>query len=109
MEGVVRGFEAAGVLVLALGSAWALVNAARHWLRGEREGTYKAARQAVGRSILLGLEILIVADIVQTVTIDPSLESAAVLGIIVLIRTFLSFSIDIELDGVPPWRNGRAA
>ena len=107
-EGVVRGFEAVGVLMLALGSAWALVGAGLGWLRGEREGVYKTARQAVGRSILLGLEILIIADIVQTITIDTSLESAATLGIIVLVRTFLSFSLEIELDGVPPWRKGEA-
>jgi uncharacterized membrane protein len=104
MEGVVRGFEAVGVLVLALGSAWALAGASLGWLRGERKGAYKTARQAVGRSILLGLEILIIADIVQTITIDPSLESAAALGIIVLVRTFLSFSLEIELEGVLPWR-----
>ena len=62
------------------------------------------ARQDVGRAILLGLEILIVADIVQTITIDPTLENAAALGILVLVRTFLSFSIEVELDGTLPWR-----
>jgi uncharacterized membrane protein len=58
----------------------------------------------VGQAILLGLEVLIIADIVQTVTIDPTIESAATLGIIVLVRTFLSFSLEIELEGVVPWR-----
>ena len=62
----------------------------------------------MGRAILLGLEILIVADIVQTVIIDPTVESALTLGLIVLVRTFLSFSLEIELDGVVPWRR-RAA
>jgi uncharacterized membrane protein len=104
MEMVVRSFEAVGVLVLALGSAWALVGAGLGWLRGERQGAYKTARQSVGRSILLGLEILIIADIVQTITVDPSLGSAAALGIIVLVRTFLSFSLEIELEGTLPWR-----
>ena len=78
-------------------------------LRGERRGAYEQARQDVGRSILLGLEILIIADIVQTITIDPTLESAATLGIIVLVRTFLSFSLEIELEGVVPWRRSRNA
>ena len=104
MEVVVRGFEAVGVVVLAVGSAWALAGAGLRWLRGDRNGLYGSARQGVGRSILLGLEILIIADIVQTITIDGTLESAAVLGVIVLVRTFLSFSLEIELDGVPPWR-----
>jgi uncharacterized membrane protein len=53
--------------------------------------------------VLLGLEVLIIADIVQTITIDPTVESALTLGIIVLVRTFLSFSLEIELAGVVPW------
>lgn len=56
----------------------------------------------------MGLEILIIADIIQTVTIDPTVESALTLGLIVLVRTFLSFSLEIELEGVVPWRR-RAA
>ena len=58
----------------------------------------------VGRAILLGLEILIIADIVRTITIDPTLESVITLGVLVLVRTFLSFSLEIELEGVVPWR-----
>ena len=107
METIVRGFEIAGVAVLAIGSLWALARGGRGVLRGERRGAYERARQDVGRSILLGLEILIIADIVQTITIDPTLESAATLGIIVLVRTFLSFSLEIELEGVVPWRRSR--
>jgi Protein of unknown function (DUF1622) len=61
-------------------------------------------RQHVGRVILLGLEVLIIADIVQTITIDPTLESALTLALIVLVRTFLSFSLEIELHGRVPWR-----
>jgi uncharacterized membrane protein len=106
MEAVVRGFEVAGVAVLALGSLWALARAAVRVGRGTRRGVFEQARQDLGRSILLGLEILIIADIVQTITIDPTLESALALGLIVLVRTFLSFSLEIELEGVPPWRRG---
>ena len=65
---------------------------------------YERARKGVGRSVLLGLEVLIIADIVRTITIDPSVESALTLGLIVLVRTFLSFSLEIELLGVLPWR-----
>ena len=108
MERVVQGFEAAGVAVLAIGSLWALVRAGLAFRRGERLTVYEQARQHVGRSILMGLEILIIADIVQTITVTPTIESALTLGIIVLVRTFLSFSLEIELDGVLPWRRTKA-
>jgi uncharacterized membrane protein len=104
MSTVVTCFEVAGVVILAVGSTWAVLAAVRAWWQGRRDGLYQRARLQVGRSILLGLEVLIIADIVQTVTIDPTIESAATLGIIVLVRTFLSFSLEIELDGVVPWR-----
>ena len=73
-------------------------------LAGSGARPYERARQHVGRSILLGLEVLIIADIVQTITIDPTLESALTLALIVLVRTFLSFSLEIELHGRVPWR-----
>lgn len=104
MELVVKGFEVAGVAILAIGSTAALVRAARRWSGGQRDIAYERARQDVGRSVLLGLEVLIIADIVLTVTIDQTIESAVTLGLIVLVRTFLSFSLEIELEGVVPWR-----
>ena len=104
MEHVVQGFEIVGVAILALGSAAALTNAIVASLRGDRRVAYAGARRNIGRAVLLGLEVLIIADIVQTITIDPTAESALVLGIIVLVRTFLSFSLEIELEGVVPWR-----
>ena len=104
MEHVVHGFEVAGVAFLAIGSLWALARAAPLLLKGDAAAAYERARQLVGRSILLGLEILIIADIVQTITIDATLEGAATLGLIVLVRTFLSFSLEIELQGIAPWR-----
>jgi uncharacterized membrane protein len=104
MDAVVKVFEIAGVTVLAVGSALGLLYGAWLATQGQRATAYAAARNGVGRSILLGLEILIIADIVSTVTIDTTLESAAILGIVVLVRTLLSFSIAIELDGVLPWR-----
>jgi uncharacterized membrane protein len=104
LEGIVQAFEIGGVAVLVAGALLAMLAAAQAVARGERRGAYEIARHDLGRSMLLGLEILIVADIVATITIDLSLESAATLGIIVLVRTFLSFSLDIELDGRVPWR-----
>jgi uncharacterized membrane protein len=72
--------------------------------REERRTAYELARQHVGRAILLGLEVLIIADIVETITIDPTLESTVTLALTVLVRTFLSFSLEIELHGRVPWR-----
>ena len=102
MERVVQAFEIAGVGILAIGSLAALVGAARSLFRGERRVAYERARQDVGRAVLLGLEVLIIADIVQTITIDATIESAVTLALIVLVRTFLSFSLEIELEGVVP-------
>ena len=109
MEHVVHGFEVAGVAILAVGSLAALLGAAWALARGERHEAYEHARQNVGRAVMLGLEILIIADIVLTITIDPTLESALSLALIVLVRTFLSFSLEIELEGVVPWHRRRRA
>jgi uncharacterized membrane protein len=102
MHLAVDAFEAVGVLVLVLGSLTSFVIAAGH----VRQGTpaFKPLRRDLGRVILLGLEILIVADIITTITLDQTPSSAITLGIVVLVRTFLSFSLEIELDGVLPWR-----
>ena len=104
MEDVVRGFEVAGVAILAIGSVIAGVRFLSRLAGPRRADAYERVRTDVGRAILLGLEVLIIADIVQTITVDTTLESAFTLGVIVLVRTFLSFSLEIELEGVVPWR-----
>ncbi|MFC8798021.1 DUF1622 domain-containing protein [Promicromonospora sp. NPDC057138] len=104
MEAVVRGFEVGGVAVLVVGSVAAFVSAAVSYRRVGGRRAYEGARRNVGRAILLGLEFLIIADIVMTITVDPTLNSAVALGVIVLVRTFLSFSLEIELEGSLPWR-----
>ncbi len=104
MEHIVRVFETAGVAVLVIGSIVTIVRAALALSRGDSALAYRRAREGLGRTVLLGLEFLIIADIVLTITIDTTFESAASLALIVLIRTFLSFSIEVELDGVVPWR-----
>lgn len=104
MELVVHGFEIAGVAVLVLGALGAFVHAA---LVSRSEGwptAYETARRSVGRAILLGLELLIIADIVLTITVDATLDGALALGLIVIVRTFLSFSLEVELEGTLPWR-----
>ena len=105
MEQIARGFEIVGALVLILGLAWSAVLAVRVWRRsGSGTNAYQALRRSIGRVLLLGLEILVAADLLHTVAIEPSLENVAVLGLIVVIRTVLSFSLEIEIEGMPPWR-----
>ena len=106
MERVVQGFEVAGVAILVVGSLLAFGSAAFGLRGGGGRVAYQRARQGVGRAILLGLEVLIIADIVLTITVDRTFDSALTLGIIVLVRTFLSFSLEIELEGTLPWRRG---
>jgi len=103
-----HAFEFVGVGILLVGGLFSLVAYVRDVAQGHRAAAYLGLRNNVGRTILLGLEVLIVADIILTVAIDQTLENAATLGLIVLVRTFLSFSLDIELDGVVPWHR-RAA
>jgi len=104
LELVVTGFEALGVGILIAGSIVAVASYVRDVRHMDRTLAYTKFRGNIGRTILLGLEVLIVADIVLTVAIDSTIESAITLGVIVLVRTFLSFSLEIELDGVVPWR-----
>lgn len=100
-----RGIEVAGIIVIVLGT----IAAGFHYLR-ERGQTdivpsaYHRLRSSLGRSILLGLELLVAADIINTVAIEPTLDSLAVLAGIVLIRTFLSLSLEVEIEGRWPWQ-----
>ncbi len=104
-ELVTEWFEVLGVVAMVLGFVFAFVIAGRASSR-TRDGSsaFRTLRETMGAVILLGLEILVAADLVKTVTSSPSLTDAAVLGMIVLIRTVLSLSIQIEIDGVLPWR-----
>src|SRR4051794_5223286 len=105
MEHVAQAFEVIGALVLLVGlfvSAWLGIRAFRRTGDGQR--AYQVLRQSFGGVILLGLEILVAADLVRTVAVDPTLENVAILGVIVLIRTVLSFSLETEIEGVAPWR-----
>jgi uncharacterized membrane protein len=105
MEQVARGVEVIGIATLVLGLVVALAQAARILIEGRPEEAYRVVRTVFGRSILLGLEFLVAADIIRTVAVEPSLENVGVLGLIVLIRTFLSFSLEVEIDGRWPWRH----
>lgn len=102
---ITRIIEAAGIAVILVGLVASFVVYGRRWLvQGEREKGFHALRSNIGRSILLGLELLVAADIISTVAIEPTVESVLVLAGIVLIRTFLSFSLEVEIEGKLPWR-----
>ncbi len=104
MGWVSRGFEVAAIAVLVVGFASGVVRAIGARGDGEKLDAYTVMRRYFGRSILLGLEILVAADLIRTVAVDQTWQNVLSLGLIVLIRTFLSFSLEVEMDGVWPWR-----
>ncbi|WP_324262532.1 DUF1622 domain-containing protein [Altererythrobacter sp. H2] len=104
-------FEVAGIGVIVAGSLVAVVLFAMGMVRLQTYGQREKAddpvaifRRALGRSILVGLELLVAADIIRTLAVDPTIDSVLVLAVIVLIRTFLSFSLEVEIDGRWPWQ-----
>lgn len=100
--------EVLGVAVIIGGVIAASLWSVQQMYRGEWHGAFRSYRANLGRGILLGLEFLIAADIIGMVAIVPTFERLAVLGLIIVIRTFLSFSLQIEIDGRLPWRRERA-
>lgn len=95
--------DVTGVLAIVVGAVIAGLVAVRGLARRE-EGVYRRFRRQLGRSILLGLELLVAADIIKTVAVQPTFENVAVLGMIVVIRTFLSWSLELEMSGRWPWQ-----
>ena len=100
--------EGVGAAIMVGGGLVMLVHYARTAAKpATRARAYTQLRQNLGRVILLGLEVLIIGDIVRTIIVDPTIESVGVLGMIVLIRIVLSFSLEIEIDGTWPWSRWR--
>lgn len=100
---IARVIESIGIVVLVLGVGSTFVRYLRsRFLAGGQ--LQESFRSALGKDILLGLEFLVAADIIGTVAVHPSYQSLGVLGLLVLIRTFLSFSLEIEIEGHFPWR-----
>lgn len=104
IEDVGALMDLAGVAAIVVGAVLSGAVVVRSLLRGERTGLYEDFRRRLGRSILLGLELLVAADIIRTVAITPTFESLGVLAVIVLIRTFLSYSLQLEVTGRWPWQ-----
>ena len=109
MDHAAQVFEGIGALILVTGLLWSAVLAVLAWRRSGPARAYTVLRQAFGGTLLLGLEILVAADLIRTVAVAPTLSNVLVLGLIVLIRTFLSFSLEIEINGVLPWRRALAS
>lgn len=102
---VAIGFEVVGATAMVIGFAIAVGLGIRALARGDGgHAAYQTLRNTLGGAILLGLEVLVAADLIRTITSKPSMEDALILGTIVLIRTILSLSIQVEIDGVLPWR-----
>ncbi|HET6468714.1 MAG TPA: DUF1622 domain-containing protein [Geminicoccaceae bacterium] len=101
-----RGIEVVGIAVIVLGAIAASLHFLRRLLQtGASAGLYELYRANLGRAILLGLEFLVAADIIGTVAVAPTLYNLAVLAVIVLIRTFLSFALEVEIQGAWPWQH----
>jgi uncharacterized membrane protein len=104
VEKIGEVIDAVGVAVMVVG---VVISAGAAAVRLGHRGTgiYGRFREQLGQTILLGLELLVVGDIVRTIAAEPTLTSVAILAIIVLIRTFLSFSLEVELTGRWPWQS----
>jgi uncharacterized membrane protein len=103
MDSIGKAVDAGGVVIIVVGIALASVSALQRLSRRDSD-IYETYRRRLGRSILLGLEFLVAADIIRTVAVTPTFASVGVLGLIVLIRTFLSFSLELEITGRWPWQ-----
>ena len=108
IELIVSAFELAGVAVLVVGAILAFVRFLYLLVRFRNaSAAYRHLRLYLGRSIVVGLEILIAADIIRSVVIDPTFMSVGVLGLLVLVRTFLSWALEVEINGEWPWQRTR--
>jgi len=97
--------EVGGVVIIVVGLTLALGAFVVNSFRDDQTSVYAATRRSIGRSILLGLEVLVAGDIIRTVAVDPTFTSVGVLAIVVAIRTFLSFTLELEITGRWPWQS----
>jgi uncharacterized membrane protein len=105
VDGVSKAVDAVGVAIVVLGLLVASAMFVSRALRTDQfDSAFQSYRQGLGRAILLGLEFLVAGDIIRTVAVNPTFQSAGVLALIVLIRTFLSMALQVEIDGRLPWQ-----
>ncbi|WP_446225850.1 DUF1622 domain-containing protein [Nocardia sp. IBHARD005] len=109
IEAAGKALDAAGVAAIVIGGLVGTIGFLRQLAEhAEFDLAYRAYRRGLGRAILLGLEFLVAADIIRTVAIAPTFTSVGVLALIVLVRTFLSYSLELELTGQWPWQKSKA-
>jgi uncharacterized membrane protein len=108
IEAIAAGFELVGVGIVVAGFVASLIKGAGLWTKQGAGAAYVGIRSTFGRSILLGLEVLVAGDIIRTVALQPTLENLVVLGLLVVIRTFLAWSLEVEIDGRWPWKRAQA-
>ena len=104
-----RGFDILGVAALIIGTLVAVLQYLLIQLRRDGRDAYRELRKTLGQAILLGLEFLVAADIIRTVAVSPTLANVIVLGLIVLVRTFLSWALEVEIEGRWPWRRAECS
>jgi uncharacterized membrane protein len=103
IETVSKGIELIGVAVIVLAFLYAIVRSIAHW--GQKKGdAYDRLRVFIGKALQLGLEFLVAADIIRTVLIEPTLQPLLALGVLIIVRTVLSWSITVDLEGCWPWQ-----
>jgi uncharacterized membrane protein len=105
VDAISKVIDGVGVVVIVIGL---LIAAGLFLAQRDRSDAYRTFRQQVGKAILLGLEFLVAADIIRTVAVAPTFESVGVLALVVAVRTFLSFTLDVELTGHWPWQSRQA-
>ncbi|MDQ2885371.1 MAG: DUF1622 domain-containing protein [Chloroflexota bacterium] len=104
------GIELAGIAALIIGAALTFAKYVKYLFQGgDTSAAYRDLRRGLGKAILLGLELLVAADIIRSVAIAPSFATIGVLGMIVVIRTFLSWSLELEINGSWPWQGSRSS
>jgi uncharacterized membrane protein len=110
IEWAAFGIEILGTLIIVVGVLRVAITrgTVRFLLRLEQPGAYESYKHQIGRSLLLGLEFLVAGDVVRTVAVEPTLVNVAVLGLLVLVRTFLSWSLTVEIEGRWPWQPRKA-
>jgi uncharacterized membrane protein len=106
IEWAALGIEILGASVIVAGVLRVVITrgTVRYLFQLDRPGAYESYKHQMGRSLLLGLEFLVAGDVVRTVALDPTLNNVAVLGLLVVIRTFLGWSLIVEIEGRWPWQ-----
>jgi uncharacterized membrane protein len=107
IEWAALAIEVLGAVIIVAGVIRVAVTrgTVRYLFQVEKPGAFESYKHQLGRSLLLGLEFLVAGDVVRTVALDPTLTNVAVLGLLVLIRTFLSWSLGVEIEGRWPWQS----